>query len=88
MKMMEVLEKILNSSAEKIDYDAVKWEGMERKLLIVDADSVAPIMEDIDLFETFLDIIEKFSDDEEYYDEYNLYEFSSFDVIIIGDCIH
>lgn len=88
MKMMEVLEKVLDSSAEKIDYNAVKWEDMERKLLIVDADSVAPIMEDKDLFGKFLAIIDEFSDDEEYYDEYTLYEFSSFDVIITGDCIH
>ena len=80
--------KVLDSSAEKIDYDAIQWEEMERKLLIVDADSVAPIMEDKDLFGKFLDIVEEFSDDEEYFDEYTLYEFSSFDVIIVGDCIH
>lgn len=86
--MLEKLMKVLDSSAEKIDYDAIQWEGMERKLLIVDADSVAPIMEDKDLFGKFLDIVEEFSDDEEYFDEYTLYEFSSFDVIIVGDCIH
>ena len=86
--MLKKLMKILNLSAEKIYYDVVEWEGTKRKLLIVNANSVAPIMEDIDLFEKFLDIIEKFSDDEEYYYKYNLYEFSSFDVIIIGDCIH
>ena len=86
--MLEKLMKVLDSSAEKIDYDAIRWEGMERKLLIVDADSVAPIMEDKDLFGKFLDIVEEFSDDEEYFDEYTLYEFSSFDVIIVGDCIH
>lgn len=86
--MLEKLMKVLDSSAEKIDYDAIQWEGMERKLLIVDADSVAPIMEDKDLFGKFLDIVEEFSNDEEYFDEYTLYEFSSFDVIIVGDCIH
>ena len=86
--MLEKLMKVLDSSAEKIDYDAIQWEGMERKLLIVDADSVAHIMEDKDLFGKFLDIVEEFSDDEEYFDEYTLYEFSSFDVIIVGDCIH
>lgn len=86
--MLEKLMKVLDSSAEKIDYDAIQWEEMERKLLIVDADSVAPIMEDKDLFGKFLDIVEEFSDDEEYFDEYTLYEFSSFDVIIVGDCIH
>lgn len=86
--MLEKLMKVLDSSAEKIDYDAIRWEGMKRKLLIVDADSVAPIMEDKDLFGEFLAIVEEFSNDEEYFDEYTLYEFSSFDVIIIGDCIH
>mgnify|MGYP007029244725 FL=1 len=86
--MLEKLMKVLDSSAEKIDYDAIQWEEMERKLLIVDADSVAPIMEDKDLFGKFLDIVEEFSDDKEYFDEYTLYEFSSFDVIIMGDCIH
>ena len=85
--MMELLMTILGEFEEMVVYEVQCWEGTQRSVLVVDVDSVYPIYTDEELLEQFIDILDELGE-AEFFDDCTLYELDSFDVIIVGDCIH
>lgn len=85
--MMELLMGMLDEFEEMVVYARQVWEGTRRQVLIVDVDSEMPIFQDEELLEQFMDVLDELGE-AEYYDDFTFYELPSFDVVVVGDCIH
>ena len=85
--MMELLMEMLDEFEEMVVYSRQVWEGTRRQVLVVTVDSEMPIFQDEELLEQFMDVLDELGE-AEFYDEFIFYELPSFDVVVVGDCIH
>ena len=85
--MMELLMGMLDEFEEMVVYARQVWEGTQRQVLVIDVDSEMPIFQDEELLEQFMEVLDELGE-AEYYDDFTFYELPSFDVVVVGDCIH
>ena len=90
--MLEMLVSKISEFADAKTYKVEKWEGTQRAALIVDAEAVTSHFDD-DEFDAKFAEWSKFAyfvgdlaeTEAEFFDGFVLFEFSTFDVVIISD---
>lgn len=85
--MLEMLLDMVSGFVDADAYEVEHWEGTERAVLVVDADAIIAYYDADEFVEEFIGMLDEIGE-AEFFDEFTLYEFPSFDVVIMGDCIH
>lgn len=85
--MLEMLFDMVSGFVDADAYEIERWEGTERKVLVVDADAIISYYDADEFVKEFIDLLDEIGE-AELFDEFILYEFPTFDVVVMGDCIH
>lgn len=85
--MLEMLVDMVSGFVDADAYEVEQWEGTERQVLVINADAIISYYDADEFVDELFDLLDEMGE-AEFFDEFVLYEFSTFDVVVMGDCIH